>query len=76
LQATILGQKTPKGIIPARRRPRPNAAVHLVPSGDVSAILNLQGNMRLGLLSGHDDVEIKIDTRKKAILPRHTAHLG
>lgn len=76
LQATILGEKTPKGIIPARRRPRPNAAVHLVPSDDVSAILNLQGNMRLGLLSGHDDVEIKIDTRKKSILPRHTAHLG
>jgi uncharacterized protein len=76
LQATILGERTQKGIIPARRRPRPNAAVHLVPSEDVAAILNLQGNMRLGLLNGHDDVEIKIDTRKKSILPRHTAHIG
>lgn len=76
LQATILGEKTPKGIIPARRRPRPNAAVHLVPERDVSAILHLEGNMRLGLLNGHEDVEIRIDTRKKSILPRHTAHIG
>lgn len=76
LQATILGEKTPRGIIPARRRPRPNAAVHLVADKEVSAILNLQGNMRLGLLNGHEDVEVKIDTRKKSILPRHTAHIG
>jgi uncharacterized protein len=39
-------------------------------------ILNLVGNMRLGLLNGYDDVEIKIDTRRKSILPRHTAHIG
>lgn len=76
LQATILGEKTPKGLIPARLRPRPNAAVHLVPSADVATILNLVGNARLGLLNGHDDVEIKIDTKKKSILPRHTAHIG
>jgi hypothetical protein len=76
LQATIVGEKTAKGIIPARLRPRPLSAVHLVPSADVAMILNLDGNTRLGLLNGHDDVEIKIDTRKKSILPRHTAHIG
>lgn len=76
LQAAILGEKTPKGIVPAHRRPRPNAAVHLVPDAEVSAILNLQGNMRLGLLNGHEDVEIRTDTHKKSILPRHTAHIG
>jgi hypothetical protein len=76
LQATIIGEKTAKGIIPARLRPRPNSAVHLVPSTEVATILNLQGNARLGLLNGHDDVEIKLDTRKKSILPRHTAHIG
>ena len=76
LQATILGEKTPKGIIPARLRPRPNSAVHLVPSADVAAILNLEGDARLGLLNGYDDVEIKVDTKKKSILPRHTAHIG
>ena len=76
LQATILGEKTAGGVIPARRRLRPNAAVHLVPDADVAEILNLQGDMRLGLLNGHEDVEIRIDTRKKSILPRHTAHIG
>jgi DNA helicase HerA-like ATPase len=76
LQATIIGEKTANGIIPARLRPRPFAAVHLVPSADVATILNLAGNGRLGLLNGHDDVEIKIDTKKKSILPRHTAHIG
>jgi uncharacterized protein len=76
LQATIIGEKTAKGIIPARLRPRPYSAVHLVPSTDVATILNLQGGARLGLLNGYDDVEIKIDTRKKSILPRHTAHIG
>lgn len=76
LQATILGQKTAKGLVPARLRPRPNAAVQLVESTAVSEILNLIGNTRFGLLHGHDDVEIKIDTRKKSVLPRHTAHIG
>jgi uncharacterized protein len=76
LQATIVGEKTAKGIVPAHRRPRPNAAVHLVPSGDVSEILNLEGDLRLGLLNGHDDVEIRVDSKKKSILPRHTAHIG
>src|SRR5262249_31780030 len=76
LQATILGEKTPKGLVPARLRPRPNSAVHLVPSTDVAAILNLVGNARLGLLNGQDDVEIKVDTTKKSILPGHTAVIG
>jgi DNA helicase HerA-like ATPase len=76
LQATILGQKTAKGLVPARLRPRPNSAVKLVPSGEVSTILNLTGDRRLGLLNGHDDVEIRLDTRKKSVLPRHTAHIG
>jgi DNA helicase HerA-like ATPase len=76
LQATIIGEKTAKGIIPARLRPRPNSAVHLVPSPDVATILNLHGDARLGLLNGHDDVEIRVDTKKKSILPRHTAHIG
>ena len=35
LQASIIGEKTPKGIIPARLRPRPNSAVHVVPSDQV-----------------------------------------
>lgn len=76
LQATILGQKTAKGLVPARLRPRPNSAVQLVPSREVSSILNLNGDRRLGLLNGHDDVEIRMDTRKKSVLPRHTAHIG
>ena len=76
VQATILGEKTANGIIPARRRPRPNSAVHLVADEHVSEILNLQGNVRLGLLAGHEKVEIKVDTTKKSILPRHTAHIG
>jgi DNA helicase HerA-like ATPase len=76
LQATILGQKTANGLVPARLRPRPNSAVQLVPSREVSTILNLTGDRRLGLLNGHDDVEIRIDTRKKSVLPRHTAHIG
>ena len=69
-----------------RRRPRasyrpvcaraPTPPFTLVPSADVETILNLRGDARLGLLNGHDDVEIKIDTKKKSILPRHTAHIG
>jgi hypothetical protein len=76
LQGTILGEKTASGLIPARLRPRPNSAVHLVPSDDVSDVLNLAGDARLGLLNGYDDVEVRIDTRKKSVLPRHSAHIG
>ena len=76
LQATILGEKTQNGLIPARLRPRPNSAVHLVPNDDVSAIINLAGDRRLGLLNGHDDVEVMLDTKSKSTLPRHSAHIG
>jgi len=76
LQATILGERTAKGVVPARRRPRPNSAVHVVPDNDVADILNIDGDMRLGLLVGHDDVQLRVDSKKKSILPRHTAHIG
>ena len=76
LQATIIGEKGTKGIVPARHRPRPNAAVHLVGNEKVSEILNLVGDVRLGLLNGHDDVEVRTDAKLKSVFPRHTAHIG
>ena len=75
LQATILGEKTANGLIPARLRPaelrRPTRSQRRRP-----AIINLSGDGRMGLLNGHDDVKVMLDTKSKSVLPRHSAHIG
>lgn len=76
VQATIIGQQVGQGITTARHRPKPNSAVHSVPDTEMADILNLNGNMRLGLVYGHDAVEVKVPSHEKSVLPRHTAAVG
>jgi hypothetical protein len=76
IEARILGQRFESNLMPARRRPKPNSPVHLVTDREMSTILNLEGDMRLGLVYGHDTVEVRVPTDDKAVLPRHTAMVG
>ena len=76
VQATIIGQRVGRGIMPARHRPKPNSPVHPVPDAEMASILNLVGDMRIGLAYGHDSVEVRIPSQEKSVLPRHTANVG
>jgi DNA helicase HerA-like ATPase len=76
VQATVIGQRIGQGIVPARHRPKPNSPAHPVPDAEMAEILNLSGDFRLGLVYGHDTVEVRIPTQEKSVLPRHTANVG
>ncbi len=76
IRATILGQRIAGNLTPARRRPRPNSPVHTVSDDEMAAILNLTGEMRLGLVYGHDSVAVRVPAYDKAVLPRHSGMVG
>jgi uncharacterized protein len=76
VQASIIGERFPQGVMPARRRPKPNSPAHRVPDSEMAEILNLTGDLRLGLAYGHDSVEVCTRTTEKSVLPRHTAAIG
>lgn len=76
VQATIIGQRTSGGLTAARHRPKPNSPVHSVPDAEMADILNLHGNIRLGLVYGHDSVEVRIPSHEKSVLPRHSGVVG
>ncbi|MEZ4492463.1 MAG: ATP-binding protein [Dehalococcoidia bacterium] len=74
-QVEILGESTDDGLLPPRRRPRPNSPVFLLPSNEAATILGSQGEIRLGLVEGLEDVEVRLPT-DKTVLPRHIGILG
>src|ERR1700733_15085075 len=76
VRATVLGQSIDGALVPARHRPKPNSPVHTVSDTEMSSILNLGGDVRLGLVYGHDTVEVRIPSDDKSVLPRHTAMVG
>ncbi|MBZ9760107.1 ATP-binding protein [Mesorhizobium sp. CA8] len=76
VQATIIGQRVGSGLTAARHRPKPNSPAHSVPDAEMADILSLNGNIRLGLVYGHDTVEVKVPSHEKSVLPRHTAVVG
>ena len=76
VRATVLGQRIDGALVPARHRPKPNSPVHTVSDTEMSSILNLGGDVRLGLVYGHNTVEVRIPSDDKSVLPRHTAMVG
>jgi DNA helicase HerA-like ATPase len=76
IRATLLGQRVDGSLMPARRRPKPNSPVHKVSDDEMSSILNLVGDVRLGLVYGHDSVAVRLPSIDKSVLPRHTAMVG
>jgi uncharacterized protein len=59
-----------------RHRPKPNSPVWTVPDDEMSAILNIHGDVRLGVVDGHETIPVLLPARDKSVLPRHTAMLG
>lgn len=59
-----------------RFRPLPNSPVYPLSSEESRETLNLTGEIVLGRAIGHENMEVKIPSQKKSVLPRHIGILG
>jgi uncharacterized protein len=76
-EVELLGQETVEGkLIPHKHRPRPKSAVFLLKPEESAAFLGLSGDMCLGLVSGYEHMEARLNPRDKSILSRHTGIIG
>jgi DNA helicase HerA-like ATPase len=77
IQVSILGEKQHDGTLsPPRLRPLPNSPVFALNDEESAAVLRADGDIRLGLVAGHDHVVVGVPSDQKSVLPRHTAVLG
>ena len=72
----IMGQRSGKTFAPPRFRPLPSSPVFLLDADETRELLGCDGDMALGLASGHDDLVVGIPSERKSVLPRHTGVLG
>jgi DNA helicase HerA-like ATPase len=77
VRVAILGEQLEDGsLAPPRLRPLPHSRVYRLSDQESAAVLHAEGDLRLGLAVGHQEVVVKVPSTSKAVLPRHTAVLG
>jgi DNA helicase HerA-like ATPase len=77
VQVEILGEQIENGaVVPPRRRPKPNSPVFLLDAQETSRVLRLEGNLRLGLADGFDELCVSVPADSKSVFPRHLGILG
>ena len=77
VQVSILGEEQEDGTLsPPRLRPTPNSGVFALDEDETAQVLNADGDIRLGLVVGYDNLRVGIPSKLKSVLPRHTAILG
>lgn len=77
VQVEILGEELKDGaVVPPRLRPLPNSGVFLLDDAETAKVLRADGDLRLGLVVGHDNLPVGVPSTQKSVLPRHTAILG
>ena len=72
----VMGERMGRVVAPPRFRPLPGSAVFLLDADETRELLGCEGDMRLGLASGHADLVVGIPSDRKSVLPRHTGVLG
>ena len=72
----ILGEESRGAIVPPRYRPRPKSPVYLLGEDESRNVLGVLGDLRLGQVVGYENMEARIESRDKAVLPRHTGIVG
>ncbi len=78
-QVSLLSEELagkPPVYVPPRRRPLPNSAVFTLTAAETATVLRTKGDIKLGLLEGHEEIEVGIPSSSKAVLPRHLGILG
>jgi uncharacterized protein DUF87 len=76
VQIEILGEERNGSLSGAMRRPHPASPVFPYDSTMMSAMLNLDGNIRLGLLDNYDSVFVQVDGDNKGVVPRNWMTVG
>lgn len=77
VQVELIGEKLREGgVVPPRRRPKPNSPVFALDAEETAEVLRLQGSLRLGLAEGFDDLPVKVPADSKMVFPRHLGILG
>ena len=77
VQVEIIGEQLEGGaVVPPRRRPKPNSPVFALNSEETGKVLRLDGDMRIGLAEGFDDLSVNIQANSKNVFPRHLGIQG
>lgn len=77
VQAALLGEENPDGTLsPPRFRPRPNSPVFALTDEEAAKVLQVEGDIRLGIVAGKENLVVGVPSTLKSVLPRHTAVLG
>lgn len=76
IQVEILGEEVDGGLVPPRFRPLPNSPVFAVDDNETRTLLGVGGDIGLGMAVGFENIEVKIPSNRKSVLPRHMGVLG
>jgi DNA helicase HerA-like ATPase len=76
VQVELLGAEIDGALEPPRFRPLPNSPVFVLDEAETAAALAVDGDLRLGLAVGHENVPVGIPSDRKSVLPRHTGIIG
>src|SRR5690606_37145838 len=73
----VLGRLEPgERIVPAPTRPRPGTEVTVFPASRLRHLLEIDGDLYLGRLTGHADVAVHAPSTIKNFLPRNVGVFG
>ncbi|CAN96313.1 hypothetical protein sce6146 [Sorangium cellulosum So ce56] len=75
-EVEILGEKIGGNLMPPRYRPRPKSPAYVIDEAESSRVLGVGGDLCLGQVVGYQDMEARIPSKDKAVLPRHTGIIG
>ena len=76
VQVEIMGEEVDGGVVPPRFRPLPNSPVFLLTDEEIASVLKVGGDLRMGLVVGHDKIAVQVPKADKSVLPRHTGIMG
>jgi uncharacterized protein len=75
-EVEILGEEANANVIPPRYRPRPKSPVFVLSEDESRAVLGVGGDLSLGQVVGYQNMEARIKSHDKAVLPRHMGIIG
>ena len=76
IRVEILGEERSGTLLGAVRRPHPASPVLPYDASMMSSMLNLDGDIRIGMLDNYEDVFVQIDSNNKGVIPRNWLTVG
>lgn len=76
IQIEILGEERDGILTGAVRRPHPASPVLPYDSEMMTGMLNLSGNIRMGMLDNYENVLVEVDGENKGVVPRNWLTVG